>query len=101
NCQMNLPSQNVNVSGNVYQVAIGQLNPPTSLNFGTVQVGQSVSQTLSISNIATGAAGFVEDLGATFGASSGIGASRISGTGSIGSLLAGATNNSSMVVHVD
>ena len=94
-------AQTITVSGNVYQAAIGQLNSPTSLNFGTVQVGQNVSQGLSISNIATGAAGFVEDLGATFGASSGTGANRISGTGSIGSLLAGATNNSSMVVHVD
>ena len=45
--------QNITVSGNVYQLAAGQLNT-APLNFGTVQVGQSVSQVLSISNSATG-----------------------------------------------
>ncbi len=63
-------NQTVNVSGNVYQPAAGQLNTPTSLNFGTVQVGQAVSQNLSISNVATGPANFVEDLNARFGATS-------------------------------
>ncbi len=93
-------SQTINVSGNVYQAAIGQLNTP-ALNFGTVQVGQSVSQTLSISNIATGAAGFVEDLNARFGVATGVGSSLITGTGSISGLLAGATNASGMVVGVN
>jgi hypothetical protein len=93
-------SQAINVSGNVYQVAQGQLNT-TSLNFGTVQVGQLVSQALSISNIATGPAGFVEDLNASFGATSGTGAGQIIGTGSISGLTAGSTNTSSMVVSVN
>ena len=79
---VNVGSQVVTVNGNVYQVAQGQLNT-APLNFGTVQVGQAVSQNLSISNIATGAAGFVEDLKATFGATSGTGAALIAGTGQI------------------
>ncbi len=93
-------SQTISVSGNVYQVAAGQLNT-TSLNFGTVQVGQSVFQNLSISNIATGPAGFVEDLNASFGATSGLGAGQIIGTGSISGLTAGGTDASSMVVSVN
>ncbi len=85
-------SQTVNVSGNVYQAAAGTiLTAP--LNFGTVQVGQVVSQNLSIQNSATGTAGFVEDLNASFGASTGTGATRITGSGSITGLIAGATGS--------
>lgn len=94
-------SQTVTLTGNVYQVAEGTLNSPTSLNFGTVQVGQSVSQTLSFLNSATGAAGFVEDLNVAFGATSGTGSSLISGAGSISGLTAGSTDNASMVVNVN
>ncbi len=101
NTAATVPTQTINVSGNVYQAAIGQLNAPISLSFGTVQVGQNVAQTLSVSNIATGPNGFVEDLGASFGTTSGVGASLITGTGTIGSLLAGGTDSSSMVVHVN
>lgn len=93
-------SQVVTVNGNVYQVAQGQLNS-TPLNFGTVQVGQSVSKVLSISNIASGPAGFVEDLNASFGSTSGTGASLISGSGAINGLKAGATDNSAMTVSVN
>ncbi|HYP68750.1 MAG TPA: choice-of-anchor D domain-containing protein, partial [Thiobacillaceae bacterium] len=95
-----LTSQTVNVSGNVYQVAQGQLNT-APLSFGTVQVGQTVQQTLSISNVATGPAGFVEDLNASFGNSTGTGAGAISGTGSISGLVAGGTNSNTMVVNVN
>lgn len=93
--------QTVTLTGNVYQVAEGTLNTPTSLNFGTVQVGQSVSQALSFLNSATGAAGFVEDLNVAFGGTSGTGSGLISGTGDITGLTAGSTDNSSMVVNVD
>ncbi len=94
-------SQTVALSGNVFQLAQGTLNGPTSLNFGTVQVGQAVSQLLSIINSASGAAGFVEDLNVAFGPSSGTGGNLISGSGSIMGLTAGSTDNSSMVVNVD
>lgn len=94
-------SQTVTLSGNVYQVAEGTLNGATSLNFGTVQVGQSVSQVLSLLNSATGAAGFVEDLNVAFGAATGTGNNLISGAGSISGLTAGSTDNSSMTVNVN
>ena len=92
-------SQVINVSGNVYQAASGQVQTPT-FNFGTLQVGQSVTQSLVVRNTATGAAGFVEDLHAAFGAS---GNSQITGAGSFSGITAG--NNStgahgSMVVTV-
>ena len=93
-------SQVVTVNGNVFQAAVGNLsNSP--YNFGTVQVGQSVSQNLNISNAATGPAGFVEDLNASFGATSGQGASQISGSGSINGLTAGASNSNGMLVTVN
>ncbi|WP_337169445.1 choice-of-anchor D domain-containing protein [Gemmatimonas aurantiaca] len=93
-------SQTVTVNGNVYQAAQGQLNS-TPLNFGTVQVGQSVSKVLSITNSATGPAGFVEDLNVSFGSATGTGSSLINGSGSISGLQAGATNNSAMKVSVN
>ena len=87
-------SQAVAVNGNVYQAAAGQLIS-SPLNFGTVQVGQVVSQNLVVRNTASGAAGFVEDLQASFGAASGTGASFISGTGSLNGIRAGSNSNAS------
>ena len=83
-----------------YNAAAGRLNT-APLNFGTVQVGQSVSQALSITNAATGPNGFVEDLNASFGASSGTGANRITGIGSLNGLTAGSTNTSALTVTVN
>ena len=93
----------VNVSGNVYQAAAGAIQSP-ALNFGTVQVGQLVTQNLVIRNTATGAAGFVEDLNASFGASTGTGAGLISGSGSLNGILAGTNStagNGGMTVSVN
>ena len=82
------PAQTINVSGNVYQAASGALQT-SALNFGTVQVGQTINQSLVVRNTATGAAGFVEDLLASFGAS---GNSQITGAGALNGITAG--NNS-------
>jgi len=95
-----LGGKKIAVTGNVYQLAAGTLNS-SPLNFGTVQVGQSVSQILSITNSASGPAGFVEDLNASFGAASGTGSNLISGAGQINGLTAGSTNNSGMTVSVN
>ncbi|MGS4946643.1 choice-of-anchor D domain-containing protein [Meridianimarinicoccus sp. RP-17] len=95
-----LADQTVAVSGNVYQVAEGRLDT-APLNFGTVQVGQVVNRTLSITNAATGPLGFVEDLNASFGAVSGTGAGRIIGAGSINGLTAGSTDAAAMTVSVN
>ena len=92
-------SQTVTVSGNVYQAAAGQLQGNT-LNFGTLQVGQQVNQNLVVRNTATGPAGFVEDLNASFGAS---GNSQITGSGSLAGILAGQNStgaNGTMTVSV-
>jgi hypothetical protein len=96
-------TQTLAVSGNVYQTAIGALQTP-ALNFGTVQVGQSVSQNLVVRNVATGAAGFVEDLNASFGSASGTGAGLISGSGSLSGITAGSSSgaaNGTMTVAVN
>lgn len=93
-------SQTLALSAEVFQLAEGGLGV-TSLNFGTVQVGQTVSQALSISNLAAGPAGYVEDLGASFGAAFGQGAGAISGVGFVSGLAAGQTDAGSMTVSVD
>ena len=95
-----LADRTVQVQGDVFALAEGSLNS-APLNFGTVQVGQVVGRALSITNSATGPAGFVEDLNASFGAASGTGASRIGGAGAIVGLAAGATDIGSMTVTVD
>lgn len=93
-------SQVIAVSGNVYQAASGAIQTPT-LDFGNVQVGQSVMQNLVIRNTATGAAGFVEDLNASFGTSTDV---RIIGTGTLTGILAGTNStgaNGTMTVSVN
>ena len=85
-------NQTITLAGNVYQTAAGTITT-APLNFGTVQVGQTVSQTLTIQNTATGPAGFVEDLNARFGATSGTNGSFITGSGTIAGLAAGAFSN--------
>ncbi|GAB1391312.1 hypothetical protein MASR1M6_34940 [Rubrivivax sp.] len=91
--------QVINVSGDVYQAASGQLVGNT-MNFGTLQVGQQVSQNLVVRNTASGAAGFVEDLNASFGAA---GNSQISGSGALSGIQAGQISsgaNGTMTVTV-
>ena len=93
-------SQVITVSGNVYQLAAGQIQT-AALNFGTVQVGQTVAQNLVIRNTATGPNDFVEDLNAAFGSSTD---ARIIGTGALNGILAGtdSTNaNGTMTVSIN
>ena len=103
----NIADQKLNIvlasGAAAYQAAAGQIQTP-ALNFGTIQVGQTVSQDLVIRNTATGPAGFVEDLNAAFGASSGTGASLITGSGSLNGILAGTNStaaNGAMTVTVN
>ena len=92
-------SQTIAVSGNVYQTAAGSIRT-APLNFGTVQVGQNVSQVLSVRNTASGPAGFVEDLNASFGAAFGTGGNLITGSGAVNGLVAGG-NSSGLTVSVN
>lgn len=96
-------TQAVQVSGNVYQAAAGQI-VSAPLNFGTVQVGQTVSRDLQVRNTASGPAGFVEDLNASFGAKSGTGTGLFNGSGSLSGITAGSTSgagNGTMTVSVN
>ncbi|MBC7732865.1 MAG: choice-of-anchor D domain-containing protein [Bacteriovorax sp.] len=96
-------SQVVTVNGNVFQAAAGAIQT-AALNFGTVQVGQSVSQNLVIRNTAVGTNGFVEDLNVSFGSPNGTGSALISGTGSLNGIGAGTNStgtNGLMTVAVN
>ncbi|MCM8613460.1 choice-of-anchor D domain-containing protein [Accumulibacter sp.] len=96
-------SQAVTVQGNVYQAASGQLLS-APLDFGTVQVGQAVFRDIVVRNTASGPAGFVEDLNATFGAKSGSGSALFDGVGGLTGIVAGATSsaaNGNMRVNVN
>jgi hypothetical protein len=99
-------SQTLNVQGNVFRAAIGQLNT-APLNIVT-QVGTPVAPVnLSFTNTATGLAGFVEDLKVTFGAITGSAniASFVSTNGGqMTGILAGATSsaaNGTMSVSIN
>jgi hypothetical protein len=103
----NVADQKLNIvlasNAAAYQAAAGQVQTP-ALSFGTVQVGQTISQKLVVGNTATGAAGYVEDLNAAFGSSNGTGAASISGTGSLNGILAGTNStaaNGTMTVSVN
>lgn len=93
-------TQSVAVSGDVDAPAQGRLDG-TSLNFGWLQVGQAVSQALSITKVASGPAGSVEDLYVSSGSSFDTGASQIVGIGDIVGLRARSTGASGMVVSVN
>ncbi len=90
-----LGTQSFNVSGNVYRFA--QAGTVAAVQFGNVHVGDDVSQTLSLINIAA-ADGFSEGLDAEF---IGVSDDRILTSGSVTALAAGATDNSSLVVALD
>ena len=98
-------SQTVNVQGNVYKAASGQLDT-AALNFGVIQVGQSVSPVnLAFTNSATGQAGFVEDLKVTFGSITGSNAGFVSTNGGqMTGILAGQSStgaNGTMTVSMN
>jgi hypothetical protein len=91
-----LPSQTVNVSGNVYLQAQPSF-ASTDINLGNVHVGGTANQALSISNTNL-AAGFQEGLDASFsGNTAGINTSG----GPITNLAAGAPANTNLVVGIN
>ena len=88
-------SQSVNVTGNVYNMAVGSV-APNPIAFGNVHVGDAASQVLTVSNtVAAGA--FSEALNASFSGSSG----SASGSGSISNIAAGANNASALQVGLN
>ena len=95
NCQMGLPSQNVNVTGNVYQIA--QPTLPTNVSLGNVHVGGTLSQGLNVTNTLNAPVGFQEGLNATVASTTGA----ATAVGSITNLAAGSSNNSGIVVGIN
>ncbi|MFO0453811.1 MAG: choice-of-anchor D domain-containing protein, partial [Pseudomonadota bacterium] len=85
--QTPLLAQNVNVSGNVYQVA--QPTTVSAVNLGNVRAGTSASQSVSITNALAAPVGFQEGLDVTIGVLTG----NASGTGSITNLGAGSSSS--------
>jgi len=89
NCQLTLASQNVAVTGGVYQVA--QANVPTSVNLGNVRIGSSASGSVAIGNTlaANVPAGFQEGLRATVSGT----AAGASASGTLANIAAGTSAN--------
>jgi hypothetical protein len=96
--QTALAGQTVNISGAVYRLAEASINNAPAFVFGNVHVGDSVSQAVSISNAAI-ADIYSEALNASFGAASDARITNNSGT--VGQLIAGGIDGSSMVVGVN
>jgi hypothetical protein len=92
----NLPSQIVNVSGNVYRMATASAHTPEPVNFGDRHVGAVVSQALSLTNTAANDS-FSEKLNASLGGATG----HATGSGSFNLLNAGSTNNANLLVGMD
>jgi len=95
--ELTLAPQTVNVSGSVYRLANAVINNAGTFSFGNVHVGDTVQQALSITNSAAND-GYSERLNAGFGGATD---GRITTSGSIAQLAAGATNASSMVLGVN
>jgi hypothetical protein len=88
-------TQTIDVNGNVFRLAAaGTIG---AVNFGAVHVGDTVNQALTIQNTAA-ADGFSEKLNASFGATSD---ARITTSGAVNLLAAGASNTTSMVVGLN
>ena len=90
-----LADQTVNTSITGYRLA--EANTIAAVNFGSVHIGDTVNQVLTISNLAAND-GFSEKLNASFG---GVSDARILTSGSISGLSAGSTNGSSMIVGLN
>ncbi|MCB1874479.1 MAG: choice-of-anchor D domain-containing protein, partial [Chromatiales bacterium] len=86
----------IGVSGNVYQQAVASVIP-TSIDFGIVHVGDTVSQSIAVSNIAPVVA-LNDVLTGTLGSVDG----PFTGAGGLGGgVAAGQTDSSSLVVGLD
>ena len=90
-----LPSQTVNVTGGVYQIA--QPSLPASVSLGNAHVGGTLSQGLNVTNTLV-AAGFQEGLNATVAEAMG---AATAAAGSVINLAAGGSNNTGIVVGLN
>jgi len=89
-----LPSQTVNVSGNVWAPAVASIQPV--VDFGIVHVGDTVSKNVSAGNVASGA--LTDVLKGGFNSVAG----PFNGSGNLGTgVAAGDTDSSSLTVGLD
>src|ERR1019366_813553 len=90
-----LPSQTITATGTVYRLASASAAAPAPIVFGNHHVGDSVTQTETLTNTAA-ADGFSEALDASIGATGGISAS-----GSFAALGAQQTNGTALTVSLN
>jgi hypothetical protein len=90
-----LSSQTVNLSATVFRLASASAHLPASVNFGSVHVGDVLTQPISLSNLAPND-GFSEKLDASFTSFTGA----ATGSGSISLLAPGATNTAALTVSL-
>ena len=93
---INVGTQTINVSGDVYRLAQGSTTP-TPVNFGNRHVGDITTQALTVTNTAA-ADGFSESLNVQFAANSG---SATNNGAAITQLAAGDLDNSTLAVGLD
>ena len=94
--ELTLATQTVNVSGNVYNMAVGAATPDP-VTFANRRVGDAATQVLTVSNTAA-AGSFSEALNASFSAATG---SASHNGGTISDLIAGGNNSVAMSVSLD
>ena len=89
--EANLPQINVTVTDTVVNAATAAISNPATINLGTIHVGGTLDQLLTIANTATGPAGGLD-----------VGLANLTGAailnGAITTLAAGATNNSAITL---
>ena len=90
-----LAAETITVTGTLFNYATASTVAPATIAFGEHHVGTTVSQKLTIANLAA-AGGYSENLDARFSGTS----SDLTGSGTISELAAGSTNSSGLVVSL-
>lgn len=94
---INANDQTINLQATGFNAAVGQTTPAPSTNLGNTRVGGSLTQQLTVANIADLGA-FSEDLDASFGASTGDASNN---GGSVAGIVAGGFDASSLSASLD
>jgi hypothetical protein len=92
-----LQSQTVNLTGTVYQSAVGSVTNSSPINLGNFHVGDTASTDLTISNVAPNTQGYTENLGASVSGTTG----QATGSGSVTGLAQGASNSTGITVGLN
>ncbi len=82
-----LTSQTITINAAAYNLAVGTVSSPTTINLGDVRVGDAVAQNITVQN-SSAADGFSENLDGQLGAGTG---NAVTNNGTFSALAAGAT----------